>query len=75
MITHNTIDAFHAEEMVFLKSNPEWPLKVYGCSEMFKHVLVLTPDNHIESFPPQVLLHYSYRGLLIWKRKLLICLN
>jgi hypothetical protein len=61
--------------MVFLKSNPEWPLKVFGVGNMLNHVLVLTPDNHIESFPPQCLLQYAYRGLLVWEKKLHISLN
>jgi hypothetical protein len=75
LISHTSVDGFKENETVFLKSNPELPLKVQGISKLFNHILVLTPDNKIISFPPECLLQYSYAGLLIWKRKIAVCLN
>ena len=73
-IKHNSIDDFKVGEEVFLKSNPETPMKVYGFSEDKKSVLTSMGDNKY-SFPPECLLQYKYAGLLIAKRKHKICLD
>ena len=73
-IKHTDVNCFKIGEEVFLKSNPERPMKVYGFSEDNKQVLTLF-DYSIEVFLPECLLQYKYRTLLIWRKKYKICLN
>lgn len=75
MVTHKSANDFKKDDEVFIKSNPEWHLRVFGISEMFNKVLVLTPENMIESFVPEILLKYSEASLMWWRYKFIICLN
>lgn len=76
-VTHKTSLAFREGESVFLKSNPEWPMEVVGVYE--EGVMVLNEVSKTEAefiiMPPQCLLQYKYAGMLVWKRRQLICLN
>ena len=79
-IKHTDVNCFKEKEEVFLKSNPEVSMKVFGISKMFNHVLVLVKNTNggldqIHSFPPECLLQYKYRALLKWKQKYSICIN
>lgn len=73
-IRHININCFKIGEEVFLKSNPECTMKVYGFSEDNKQILTLFGYD-IELFPPECLLQYRYAGLLIGRKKYKICLN
>lgn len=73
-IRHTNINCFKIGEEVFLKSNPEISMKVCGFSEDNKQILALF-DYSTEAFPPECLLQYKYRSLLIWRKKHKICLN
>jgi len=73
-IRHTDINCFKIGEEVFLKSNPERPMKVCGFSEDNKQVLTMF-DYYIELFPPECLLQYRYAGLFIVRKKYKICLN
>lgn len=70
-IRHTDINCFKIGEEVFLKSNPEILMRVHEISE----ILLVLVNDHLESFPPEVLLQYKYRPLLIWRKKYKICLN
>jgi len=71
-IIHENVNDFEIGEEVFLKSNPEYSLKVYSFGEKKVVVGEYAPTM---LFPPQCILQYKYSGLIIWKRKYEICIN
>jgi len=75
-ITHNSTNIFNIGEEVFLKSNPEIKLIVYSINKKeITTIRYIKNEIDLNSFPPQCLLQYKYRGLLKYKNKFNICLN
>ena len=76
-IRHHTTDAFKVNEIVFLKSNPECPMKVKEITE----TEVITEWNDIygelqtASFFPECILQYEYAGLIDYDDKFKISNN
>jgi hypothetical protein len=61
-VVHQTTEKFKSGELVFLKSNPECPMKVLLINP--KEVLCIPVNGkNIYNFPPQCLLQYRYAGL------------
>lgn len=71
-ITHTNTDKFKIGEYIFLKSNPDYPLEVYSINN--KEIGVGSYSTQY-FFSPECILQYTYRGLLIGKRKYKICLS
>ncbi len=76
LIRHTSTSKFKKGEIVFLKSNPEQPIKVEFISEKQVYCSWMSVDGIKQnaSFPPQCLLQYLYAGLIVYKGKP-ICLN
>jgi len=72
LISHNSEKCFKIGEWVFLKSNPELPLKI---SQLKNGQVSCQINDIVAVFPPQCLLQYKYAGLFIWKDDKIICLN
>jgi hypothetical protein len=72
-ITHHSILDFKLEDILFLKSNSEWPLLYIGIYGRL--IIVRTPEGEYEKFPPECLLQYKYRALIVYKKVWDICLN
>jgi len=71
-IISKDVNDFEIGEEVFLKSNPEYPLKVYSIGKKEVNIGEYTSSY---SFPPHCILQYRYRALLVWRRKYKICMN
>ena len=71
-VVHKSTNCFKIGEKVFLKSNPEIPMKVDSID--YKKVICKYNDNLID-FPPECILQYEYSMFLVWKRKFVLCLN
>lgn len=64
---------FNINDIVFLKSNPEFPLKVVDVD--LDNVYCVDKNDKKYKFIPQIILHYKWASLLILKRKWKISLN
>lgn len=75
-VRHKSTDKFKVGEIVFLKSNPEWPMKVAFIDNEEVTCEWKNSLGNLEgaSFPPECLLQYVYAGLIVWKGTNL-CLN
>jgi len=75
-IRHTTTDDFDIFEIVFLKSNPEFPLMVVNYNDHNVECIPLSSQENItHDYPPEALLHYKHAGLLTYKEKYNISLN
>lgn len=72
MITHDFTLNFNVGDIVFLKSNPEIPLKVFDIDMDFVYC---KNKNKFSKHKPQMLLHYKYASLLKYKKEWNITLN
>jgi len=71
-ITYNNVLYFKINDIVFLKSNPKNKLKIINITP---NKIYCEYNNKIYNFSPQTLLHYKYRGLLIYDDKFELSLN
>lgn len=77
-INHHCGLIFKIGETVFLKSNPEIPMRVDKVEVSKVHVsweAVGTRDRQKTTFPPECLLHYKDAGLLVYNDEFDVCLN
>jgi hypothetical protein len=77
-IIHKRTSCFTVGEIVFLKCNPEFPIKVHSLSNEDKVICTWKSKNgelQQESFTPGSILQYKYACLLEIKEKYKICLN
>lgn len=72
-VRYHTTLLFRFGDIVFLKSNPNIPLKVVDIS--IRYVFCKDNNNNIFKLIPESLLHYKYAGLMIYNRKFLVSLN
>jgi hypothetical protein len=76
LIRHKLTLKFKEGDIVFLKSNPELPLKVIYIDLEKVYCKLDDPcDNEVISFPPECLLHYKDGGLFIYKDEWIISYN
>lgn len=65
-VCYDTTLKFRIGDKVFLKSNPEVPLEVFDVDNEKVHCRY---KNEIIEYIPQVLVHYKYAGLMVYKRE------
>lgn len=77
MIRHHDVECFVYGQKVFLKSNPECPMRVYLINKTTVSTIWHTKTNKIEicEFPPECILQYEYAGLITYREKFNISLN
>jgi len=72
LVRYHSTMSFRHGDIVFLKSNPNVPLKVTDIS--IKYVYCTDGRNTYE-FIPESILHYKYAGLMIYNREFQVSLN
>lgn len=71
-IRHTNVDCFKIGESVFLKCNPEVPMKVHSLNNQ---KVTCDHNGKLRDFPPECILQYDYSMFWVWKRKFFLCLN
>lgn len=74
-ISFDNVLYFNIDDIVFLKSNPEFPLKVIGINLIFNEVYCIDNNKKEYKFYPQMILHYKWISLIIFKKRWKMSLN
>lgn len=76
-IMQNKTTDFKIGEMVFLRSNPENPMRVIfiGENKVRTSWQSEAGEKYTYDWSPQCILQYTYAGLIVYKQKFNICIN
>lgn len=75
-IRHTDTSEFKMRDIVFLKSNPEHPMKVIATQDGFVYCNWQVNGLFVvDKFPPETILHFRDAGLVRWNDEYDISLN
>jgi hypothetical protein len=76
-IVYHDTSSFRIGDLVFLKSNPEFPMTVVDVTDMYVYTMWMNKQGEYQQhgFIPQIVLQYRYACFVTGKRKFHLCLN
>lgn len=76
-VVHHDTSSFKKGDLVFLKSNPEFPMTVTEVSGIYVHTTWKNAAGEVQrhGFIPQTILQYRYACFVTGRRKFHLCLN